>query len=319
MKHAFMISLFGLSTLLSGCGGSETSNTGTLSLNLTDAPIDNANKVVVEFTGVSVKKQPADGVDSPDDTSQWLYFPFKDPKIIDLLLLQGSQQIGLLTEQPLEVGTYSEVRLHVNALQDGIFDSFIELTDGSQFELDIPSGAQTGLKIKGEIVIPNNGEAAFTIDFDVRKSIVVQGNQQYKLKPVLHLTLDALTGHISGNVATTLLTSNTSLWTCSDEDPDSYNAVYVFSGLSATPIDINTLEVDREPVATSLVTYNTTSAAYEFEVGYLAAGDYTLAFTCHADAENIEVSGDDLQFIGMQNVTAIAGETVTIQIIPPTP
>lgn len=315
MKTLAALSLAAIPLFISGCGGGDSSTgSGTLSVNLTDAPIDEANAVVIEFTGVSIKRKSGTAT---DDTSGWTEITFNQPMSIDLLTLQGSNHISLLSEQSLPAGTYSEIRLHVNAKEDTIFDSYIVLTNGNRFELDIPSGAQTGLKVKGEITIPENGAAGFTIDFDVRKSIVVSGTGKYKLKPVLHLTEDTLTGHVSGTVAPELLTTLESNWTCSDVHADTFNAVYVFTGPSATPIDINTLEIDREPVTTSLVAYNSTSGAYEYEVGYLPAGDYTLAFTCHADAENIEASGDDLQFIGMQNGSVIAGETALVEITAP--
>lgn len=235
---------------------------------------------------------------------------------IDLLTLQGSNHISLLSEQSLPAGTYSQIRLHVNAKQDSILDSYIELTeDGSRHELDIPSGAETGLKVQGEITIPENGAAGFTIDFDVRKSIVVSGTGEYKLKPVLHLTEDTLTGHISGTVALELLTTSASKWTCSDEVADTFNAVYVYNGSDITPTDVS--EGSEEPTTTALVSFNSGTGKYDFEAGYLVAGAYTLAFTCHANVEDNIAAGDDLQFIGMQNVSVIAGETALVEITAP--
>ncbi|WP_373018221.1 DUF4382 domain-containing protein [Thiomicrorhabdus sp.] len=312
MKHKLALGIVALPLLLAGCGGgsSDSSSTGTLNLNLTDAPIDEAQAVWVEFTGVSIKKQN----DDPEAPEEWIDITFDQPKSIDLLTLQGSQNIQLLTDQALEAGTYSEIRLHVNAVQDGIEDSYITLDDGNH-ELDIPSGSQTGLKVKGEIVVAADQAVGFTVDFDVRKSIVVQGNGDYKLKPVLHLTQDSLTGHIAGTVESQLLTSLANNWTCSDEDPNTYNAVYIYSGAGVTPVDISGGVTD--PISTALVNYNADTTAYEFEAGYLTTGDYTVSFTCHADAENTETGGEDLHFIGSQNVTVTAGATATVNIVAP--
>jgi hypothetical protein len=39
----------------SGCGGGSDPNTGSLSLSLTDAPVDAATSVVVAFTGIEMQ------------------------------------------------------------------------------------------------------------------------------------------------------------------------------------------------------------------------------------------------------------------------
>ncbi|MDX1348380.1 MAG: DUF4382 domain-containing protein [Thiomicrorhabdus chilensis] len=346
MKKVMTAGLLTLPILLTGCGGGSgsvdsTSTTGTLNLSLTDAPIDEASEVVVEFSGVSIKKQTEDTQtenttseateEDTADSSEWVNITFDTPVSINLLDLQGSQNYKLLSGQELQTGTYSEIRLHIHTDdQDGDLENYITLTEGgAQHEITIPSGLQTGLKVKGDITIPENGEAAFTIDFDVRKSIVVQGNGEYKLKPVLKLIQDELTGTISGSVATELLSTDTvgSQWSCSDDDVNSYNAVYLFSGTTAPLVDIS--ETGSEPLSTALVAANT-EGVYQFEFGYVPAGEYQVAFTCNADAEsytetddgqgNITMeanSGDDLQFIGTQSVTVTAGQTTPVTITAP--
>ncbi|MEA1988292.1 MAG: DUF4382 domain-containing protein [Pseudomonadota bacterium] len=293
--------------------------------------MDEANAVWVEFAGLAIKKKTEGdetiNEEETTDSSEWIEIIFSEPLKVDLLTLQGSNHISLLNEQTFPVGTYSEIRLMVN--MDNDLDTYIELTDGSKHELTVPSGSQTGLKVKGDITVPENGEVAFTIDFDVRKSIVVQGNGEYKLSPVLKLTEDSLTGHISGTVESELLTSSSEgNWSCSDEDMTTYNAAYIFNGANTSPVDIS--EGSSEPLTTALIHLDDSTGKYQFEAGYLLAGDYTVAFTCNTDAETttevddgqgnisiVENSGDDLKFIGTQNVTVVAGETTNVEIIAP--
>ena len=68
---------------LAGCGGGGSdgmqSKTGTLRLGITDAPVDQADAVVVQFTGVELK--PMGGAAFSRD--------FPTPKTLDLLALQG--------------------------------------------------------------------------------------------------------------------------------------------------------------------------------------------------------------------------------------
>jgi len=77
---------------LAGCGGGggggdgSGDRTGTLRLGLTDAPVDQADAVVVQFTGVELK--PAGGVAFSRD--------FATPKTLDVLALQGTTRALLL-------------------------------------------------------------------------------------------------------------------------------------------------------------------------------------------------------------------------------
>jgi hypothetical protein len=256
--------------MLAGCGGGSSDGTGSLSVSLTDAPIDSAQEVWVQFAGVAIRQD-------VDDESSWIAIEFPEPKNINLLDLQGTQRVSLLSGQELSAGTYAEFRLDVNAVEDSVFDSYIVLDDGSEVELDIPSGSQTGLKVKGEIIVPDTGEAAFTVDFDVRKSIVVQGNGEYKLKPVLRIEQDDSIGHISGTVGATLMSSCTAPVDTVDYSYSASPVIYVFNESYAQASDIPT---DIEEFTSSLIRFDEGEAVYKFEVGYLPAGEYSVAFNC---------------------------------------
>lgn len=269
-------------------GNSPAIEQSSLSLRITDAPIDNAAKVTVTFTSVELK------VDNPGFSK---LFEFNIPKTIDLLTLQGTQTEILLDNVAIEPGQYNEIRLIVD---DTGMNSLIELVDGSVHPLKIPSGSSSGLKLKGDIIIPANRAAKFTIDFDVRQSIVRAGNSSnYLLKPVLRLLDDTSVGHIRGSVEGALLTDAS----CSDADANTHNAVYVYAGAGVIADDINQLsETDVDPITTASIQYDVNSDSYLFEAAFLEAGDYTIAITCNADLEDIEAD-DDLLFFNSQNVT----------------
>ena len=166
------------SAVLVACPGND-GGTGHLSLSITDAPVDGATHVVVRFTGVEVK--PADR-DS-------LSFDFDTPRSIDLLALDGGDTEPLLNDVEVPAGRYEWVRLKVEAAADGTLDSYIELDDGSQHELDVPSGSQTGLKLVGGLSVPDGGAAAYTLDFDLRKSVhePMNASDAYTLRPTLRI------------------------------------------------------------------------------------------------------------------------------------
>src|SRR5438876_926156 len=90
---------------IAACGGS-TSGTGTgqMTLSVGDAPVDSAQKVVVEFTGVELVPNSGNPVD----------ITFASPKTIDLLNESGTASAQLFS-QPIPTGSYSQIRLTVVA------------------------------------------------------------------------------------------------------------------------------------------------------------------------------------------------------------
>ena len=272
-----------LALSLIGCSGSDT-ETGTLSLSVTDAPVDGAVSVVIEFTGVELVSS----------SGTVLSFNFDPPKTIDLLALQGGDSALLLDKISVPEGDYPVISLKVNAEPD-VLDSYIELTDGTQVSLWIPSGNETGLNLIQGCSVAANELADFTIDFDLRKSVfdpqVLDGD--YILKPVLRIVDNAEAGSIAGTVDVTLTTDTT----CT-----SGNAVYIFEGLNVTPDDVGGAV---EPVTTTLVTADNT-----YKAAFLEPGDYTVAFTCQA-ADDSPDTDDAIAFVGTVNVSVSIGVEVT--------
>ena len=292
---------------LGACSSSDNNNdTGTLSLNITDAPIGNLENVFVQFTGVTLK--PADG--------QSIEFLFDDPdtteietKTIDLLALQGMASQPLLEDEEIPEGQYNQIRLHVNAEFDGENDSYVVLEGGGTEELQVPSGSQSGLKINTPFTVAagtddialGNDESIYTIDFNLAKSVINPGGQPgYFLKPVLRLVQNINTGSIAGTVDINMLDLAAG---CSDDNLDTGNSVYAYSGADIAADDVGSTV---EPLTTALVSLNNDTGFYEYEIGYLSAGEYTVAFTCQADQET--EADDEIVFVGAANKTVVAGE-----------
>lgn len=260
----------------------------SLSLRLTDAPLTGVSRVQITVTAVEL-------VHEEDERS--LLFTFNQPKAIDLLSLQGVQTETLLSDIAVPAGTYSGIRLLVD---DSARNSFIELDNGSIHNLRIPSGSSSGLKINEVIVLLESQMVSYTIDFDVVKSLVQAGaSGNYLLKPVLRLIDNSTSGHIRGTVDPSLLIGPL----CSDNDPMTHNAIYVFEGHGVTPADIDlSTERDTDPVTSAQIVMDSDSGEFVYEAAFLPAGDYTIALTCSADLEDPE-SEQDLLFFGIQNVT----------------
>ena len=282
------------SFLLSSCGGGGSNSTGTgkLRLNITDAPVDDAVEVNVSFSGLSIK--PANG--SAFDIN------FEDAdgnpeiKTIDLLSLQGANSLNILNGYPLDAGRYNWIRLHVISSKT-TYDSNIVIEPGDMYPLYVPSGDETGLKLNRGFTILDGKIATFTIDFDLRQSIVDPSNPSpaYKLKPTLRIVEDQNAGHIKGTVGSTTLNDAN----CTGTD----YAVYAFTGAGITPDDMD--GVDPDPVSSSML-----SDTFSYGIGFLEQGDYTLAVTCQA-ADDKKDTSEPINFIGAKTVTVVAGTTIT--------
>lgn len=293
-RNALTTALFlAIAAGLSGCGGGggSSTGTGTLNLSITDAPVDEADAVIVEFTGVEIK--PAGGSSFSID--------FDLPQQIDLLALTGGTAEILLDGETLDAGQYQWLRLKVNASQGGdpADDSYIVI-GGVPYELRIPSGAQSGLKLNRPITIPAGGTSSFTIDFDLRKSVHERAGNIYNLRPTLRLIDNSEDGALQGTVDASTISAE-----CASGDKA---AVYVFEGAGATPDDVNIDGSDDDPVATASVDWEAGDNTYQ--VAFLEAGSYTAAFTCDAGSDD-PAAEEALVFVGTSDVIITAGQTTT--------
>ena len=285
---------------LAACGGGggppkppdKAPQFGHITLRVTDSPVAHAKRVVVQFTGLEIK---------PRDAAQPEVFDFA-PRQIDLLALDGGGSETLLADEMLPAGEYEWIRLKVNAGRDGS-DSFIELDDGSRHPLFIPSGNQTGLKLIRGFVIGAGGTHNFTIDFDLRKSVIHPPGlgDPYLLKPVLRLVNNLEVGDIAGTVAQALVVDG-----C-------HPAVYLYSGANVVPDDLGS---PTPPLTSTAVNLDNATGAYRYHLAFVPAGAQTLAFTCGADKDDAEVD-DAITFSAPVNATVVAGQTTTVDFTAP--
>ncbi len=293
MKRNTYIAL-AAATVLTACGGGDSSNgtTGELSLGITDGPVENASAVVVAFSSVELH-----GAENK-------VIEFDELQTINLLDYQGEERVLLLDGETFTAGDYQWIRLGVDETA-----SYIEV-DGLQYELDIPSGSQAGLRMNRGITIGAGSSSDFTIDFDLRKSITQEGTGDYKLRPTLRLVNNLEVNTINGTVDASLVTDEG----CNNGDNDDIgNAVYLFEGQDAIAQDLQGNEGD--PLVSATVNYNGESQQYEFVLGYVPLGDYTVAFTCDASLDvNDEDNSEVVSFSDGVNVSVVAENESSISI-----
>ena len=305
-KYLFLAGLVGILFTLAGCSGGGSGSSGQLTVGIADAPIDTADNVFVEFTGVKIHG--TGGTTEIDFGTDGSGNPIT--KQIDLLALNGGLRDLLLDSYTLPIGHYTWIRLMVNAEIDGVYDSYIVIS-GSPYELYIPSGSNTGLKLNTPFNVYADKTTDFTIDFDLRKSVnnpegkVGPLGPVYYLRPTLRLIDSNETGRIVGILDPTIF----SALTCSS--PEAGYAVYAFSGDDVTPDDVD--GTDPDPVNTAKTDY--VDSEYTYALSFMPPGNYTVAATCTADSDD-PVQDNNIVFVGASNVSVTAGSDTAHNFTP---
>ncbi|MDP2115198.1 MAG: DUF4382 domain-containing protein [Bacteroidota bacterium] len=171
---------------------------------LTDAPfpVNLVDQTLVTIDKIEIRSKVSVETAAGETENEKLYTVlFEGEKVINLLDLQNGVTKELLS-MDIDAGSYDLIRLHVTS-------SEIILKDGTSFDLTIPGGNSSGIKIKisPELDIESGVESEVLLDFDVSKSFVVQGNMNtpagikgFLFKPVIRAMHQNISSIIEGTV-----------------------------------------------------------------------------------------------------------------------
>jgi len=113
---------------------------------------------------------------------------------MELLSISRSNPV-VLSDVSVEPGVYKELRLVLKG------NSTIKV-DGELHPIKVPSGSQSGLKLKGPFVIPQGKLFRLVIDFVAAESVHWNKGQGWMLKPVLRISDTAeIIGIFRGNLS----------------------------------------------------------------------------------------------------------------------
>ncbi|WP_206483271.1 DUF4382 domain-containing protein [Thalassotalea sp. G2M2-11] len=298
-NHARSTFLLCCTFLLTACGGGSSSSdtttpTGTsqtsLTLGISDAPVDDADAVVVTIDTITFKRDGNDDVVFDTFNNSELGIENADTVQIDLLQYQGSAQINILEGEMIDVGDYNQVI--VGILDDDIEATYLLEKDGDIKAIKLPSDT---LKLGGVSFSEGNDTTALTIEFNLRRSMTYNtGPDRYILKPTgVRVVDNSESGTISGVVA--LDTINQSGVDCMADN----NMIYLYEG---TDLDTSLLadNFDSEeanhgapdnaiaPIDSTSPSFDDDSQTYQYEFGFVPSGQYTLVYACNSGEE-----GDD--------------------------
>lgn len=220
-KSIFIIALlFIVSTFfIQGCESvNDSPSSGSIVVKITDSPfpIDFVQSTVVIIDSIQIRQVSG-------DTSKFITI-INTPQEFNLLELRN----GITSDLPavdIPIGSYDLARLFVGGAR-------ITLNNGmGEFNLNVPSGSHTGIKIfiKPEIQIAGGLTAELLLDFDLTRSFVALGGMNnikgFNFKPVIRCVNNSLAGGLYGIVSDENGSLNGALITITSEDSESITAL----------------------------------------------------------------------------------------------
>ncbi len=191
MKINYLITLLFLFTLFS-CQKQEMNENQTnqsinskVNVRLTDAPAD-YEAVWIDIQGIEFNLSTSDG------EGKWISLDSINKGLYNLLDFSNGKDT-LLVSTDLDSGYISQIRLILG-------DNNSIVTSEGTFDLNVPSGSTSGLKINLHETFDLGVIKNIWIDFDASKSIVKTGNGKFLLKPVLRAFTKVVGGAIKGYV-----------------------------------------------------------------------------------------------------------------------
>ena len=183
LKKIMYVGLVGLLVVqLTSCDkDSATDKQAKLTVLMTDAPA-NYDAVMVEVKGVEVT---ADGENAVMlNTTAKVYNLLELSNGVNALIATGNLNAGKVSQIRLILGTNNSVKVA-----------------GVVYPLTTPSAMQSGLKLQVNQTFEPGVEYSMLLDFDANQSIILTGNNEYQLKPVIRTIDTAISGSIKGSVS----------------------------------------------------------------------------------------------------------------------
>ncbi len=316
LKKLPFISLALATILLTACGDSDEQEQAKFSLGVSDAPVEEAEVVSIEIDSITLRNS--------DNNEEVLIDSFTNEAgdtvatiQVNLLEFTGMSQMKIIDEAQgitLDDGVYSMELVVVDAGSYVILDN-----DANEYDIKVPSSR---LKL-GEFTVSSSAvqvddKPAYTIEFDLMKSLVQRGNDPVKngyiIKP--HgVRIVSLSGAIAGTVSS----ENTNLGAC---------MVYLYDGTHALGAELADLFDSSDElfefegdISTAISPLAATVAVDgTYSIGFVPQGTYTVALRCNTEVDdNIQYNEltipsfvDGSQADNLQTVNVSAGVTTDV-------
>lgn len=216
--------LFLIAGMFYGCSDNSTSpsdQNGSVKINMTDSPAD--------FDGVFIvvsKVEVNANANAANSDEGWITLNSTE-RTYNLMSLRNGVNVTI-ADTALAAGTYGEVRLVMGS------GSYV-MVGGVKFNLNVSSNLQTGIIVSHQFTVNANASANLTLDFDVNRSIIVNGTSSFTLRPSIRIVDTDNSGSISGMVMP--LNADAIVWTktASSDTVTTYPDSSGYFKLSALP------------------------------------------------------------------------------------
>jgi hypothetical protein len=201
MKRNVIIILAAILIGLTPSCKSKSDGFGKLVVNVTDAPFP---MDIVEYATVTIGKVELRRAGDGDSDGSPFIVLSEEPVTFDLLELRNGV-VEKFMDLEIPEGEYDLVRLYVDR-------AALKIRDGGEYEVMVPSGAQTGIKIliSPGLAVSDGFTSELLLDFDLSNSFVLQGNpftpagiRGFIFKPVIRAVNNSTAGRVVGIVSDT--------------------------------------------------------------------------------------------------------------------
>jgi hypothetical protein len=164
--------------LFASCSKDRTRT--SLTVMLTDAPA-NFDQVNVDVQGIEITGAGGEKVMLNANTG-----------VYNLLEYANGAKTMIATGD-IDAGTIEQIRLILGPNNTVKVNNIV-------YPLSTPSAQQSGLKLQLHKTFEPGVDYSLTLDFDALQSVVIKGNGNYQLKPVIRVIDNAISGSIRGSV-----------------------------------------------------------------------------------------------------------------------
>jgi hypothetical protein len=296
-----LVALF--TTSLGGCGcgfdcnNGNNNNSGPAFIDLgfsADAP-DRFKQVVIEVDSITLVRTGGDDVTIERFTIDELDVVDADTFQVDLRQYLGLNQLLVSRNLEASAQSYSSVRLEI--LDGDVNRSFVQEEDDSLKPVNLAGSA---LSLPG--VSLTSGDGKVTITFGLAQALQFrESSDDYLLAgDGVRVQDNATSASLTGRVDSALF--DTEPPCDAKEDPEAGNRVYLYDATALGTNeagDVFTSDSENDipqdtvaPFAVATLTEDTLTGNWQYALGFLPAGDYTLAFSCNAgDDDAVDYDG----------------------------
>ena len=280
--------------LATGCGGGgcgfdcnrndDNNSQTTLSLGFSDALPEELDEVVLKVDAITFVRNNSADIVIDTFTIEELDLVDADTFEFDLLDYPGVKQLLVIDGLKLDPGLYSNVV--ITTLADDINDSYVQEATGDRKILSVSGNF---LNVAGADLA--SGKQNYSIEFGLPQALqYLEGSDSYLLtNNGMRMEDIATSAKLSGAVQAGLFDS---VSPCSEKTfPLTGNRLYLYEDwdldtddlADVFPSDTLVPEDTIAPFAAATIEFNRASGNWEYDFGYLPAGNYTLAFSCNTN------------------------------------